>query len=165
MPGGRSVLLNTYGCGLYHVTDLDKPQVEIRNVYAIDVPSHELGSCGVPLVVAHYWIMTVGSRNLLVALDIRKPDQPIEVSRLVADGSFRPHWLAKDPGSNRLIVGAENGGEDRMLMARVDPETGGLSWDESVRSGDGSLGISFVRDSWPHGATGEAFGHAALFRP
>jgi hypothetical protein len=30
---------------------------------------------------------------------------------------------------------------------------------------DGSLGISFRRERWPHGASGEAFGHAALFRP
>jgi hypothetical protein len=52
-----------------------------------------------------------------------------------------------------------------MLMARVDPATGRLWWDESFRSPDGSLGVSFRRERWPHGETGEAFGHAALFRP
>ena len=73
--------------------------------------------------------------------------------------------MAKDPESDRIIVGAENGGENRMLMARLDGTTGRLSWDETFRSGDGSLGVSFVRHRWPHGETGEAFGHAALFRP
>jgi hypothetical protein len=62
-------------------------------------------------------------------------------------------------------VGAENGGENRMLMALIDSTTGKLRWDESFRSSDGALGVSFVREQWPHGATGEAFGHAALFRP
>jgi hypothetical protein len=52
-----------------------------------------------------------------------------------------------------------------MLMAHVDARTGRLRWDESLRAEDGSLGISFRRERWPHGATGEAFGHAALFRP
>jgi hypothetical protein len=50
-----------------------------------------------------------------------------------------------------------------MLMASLDAKTGRLSWDESFRSPDGQLGVSFVRSVWPHGATGEAFGHAALF--
>lgn len=60
-------------------------------------------------------------------------------------------------------MGAENGGESRMLMARLDARTGRLSWDESFRPPDGQRGVSFVRDVWPHGPTGEAFGHAALF--
>ncbi|HEV2125128.1 MAG TPA: hypothetical protein VGW38_20450, partial [Chloroflexota bacterium] len=163
MPDG-SVLLNTYRCGVYRVTGVDTPEPQIRNVYAFDVADRE-GACGVPVVVGHYWIMPVGRGNRLVALDIRDPERPREVSRLMADTTFRPHWVAKDPGSDRLIVGAENGGENRMLMARLDPRTGRLSWDESLRSQDGSLGISFRRSRWPHGDTGEAFGHAALFRP
>lgn len=78
--------------------------------------------------------------------------------------AFFSHWLAKDPGSNRLILGQEMGHEDRMLMLRADPASGELSWDEDLRADDGSLGISFVRKSWPHGDTGEAIGHAAVFR-
>ena len=51
-----------------------------------------------------------------------------------------------------------------MLMARFDSTTGRLSWDESFHDADGRLGVNFVREHWPHGNTGEAFGHAALFR-
>lgn len=109
--------------------------------------------------------MAVGRLNMLLTLDVADPARPREVARLYADSTFRPHWLAKDPGSDRIIVGAENGGENRMLMARLDPRTGALRWDESLRSADGRLGVSFVRDRWPHGPSGEAFGHAALFRP
>ena len=109
--------------------------------------------------------MSVGRMNTLVTLDIADPEHPREVSRLLADSTFRPHWMAKDPGSDRIIVGAENGGENRMLMARLDDRTGRLTWDETFHGTDGTLGVSFVRKSWPHGETGEAFGHAALFRP
>jgi hypothetical protein len=163
MPDG-TVLLNAYGCGFYQVTDIGTAEPKIRNVYTVDVPSRRLGSCGVPVVLGHFWVMTVGEMHLLLTLDVSDPSRPREVSRLLADSTFRPHWLARDPGSDRLIVGAENGGETRMLMARLDTSSGRLRWDESLRSTDGQLGISFQRERWPHGATGEAFGHAALFR-
>jgi hypothetical protein len=167
MPDG-SVLLNAFGCGLYHLTGIGTDAPRLRNVYTVEVtgvPADRRAGCGIPVVVGRYWVMPVGRMNMLVTLDVRDPARPVEVSRLVADTLFRPHWLAKDPGSQRLIVGAENSGEERMLMARVDPATGRLSWDESFRSPDGSLGVSFRRERWPHGDTGEAFGHAALFRP
>ena len=164
-----SVLLNTYGCGFYRVTNIAAAP-EMHNVYTIDIPADRVpadrtGACGVPVVSGHYWVMSVGKLNMLVALDIADPDHPREVSRLLADSTFRPHWMAKDPGSDRIIVGAENGGESRMLMARLDGRIGRLTWDETFRSSNGALGVSFVRQHWPHGDSGEAFGHAALFRP
>lgn len=167
MPDG-SVLLNTFGCGFYRMTGIgDRP--EIHNVYTIDpgsrVPAGKRAGCGIPVVAGRFWVMAVGRMNALVTLDVADPEHPREVSRLLADSTFRPHWMAKDPGSNRIVVGAENGGENRMLIALVDPATGALRWDESFRSPDGTLGVSFAREEWPHGATGEAFGHAALFRP
>ena len=164
MPDG-SILFNAYGCGLYRVTALEEAHPVIANVYSFKVPPEDLGSCGIPLVVGNYWLMAVGASHTVIALDVRDPAHPVEASRLVADTVFRPHWLAKDPRSDRFIVGAENGGENRMLMARVDSTTGRLSWDQSLKAPDGQLGITFQREQWPHGRTGEAFGHAALFRP
>jgi hypothetical protein len=166
MPDG-SVLLNAYGCGFYRVTGMDTAEPRITNVHTIDVRAvgDSLGACGVPVVVGRFWVMSVGRLSALVTLDVSDPARPVEVSRLQADAGFRPHWLVRDPGSDRLIVGAENGGENRMLMAHLDASTGRIRWDESLRADDGKLGISFRRERWPHGATGEAFGHAALFRP
>ena len=164
MPDG-SILFNAYGCGLYRVTALERDHPVVEHVYSFDVPPTELGSCGIPIVVGRYWLMAVGAAHMVVALDVRDPAHPVEVSRLVADADFRPHWLARDPRSDRFIVGAENGGENRMLMARVDSTTGRLTWDDRLKSPDGQLGVTFRREEWPHGRTGEAFGHAALFRP
>ncbi len=165
-----SVLLNTFGCGFYRVTGIYTDRPSIHNVYTLDVPAGRvppgrLAGCGVPVVEGRFWVVPVGRLNLLLTLDVSDPARPREVARLQTDSSFRPHWLAKDPGSDRIVVGAENGGEDRMLMAHLDARTGALRWDETFRSADGRLGVSFVRERWPHGATGEAFGHAALFRP
>ncbi len=166
MPDG-SVLMNAYGCGFYRLTGIDSPKPKLENVYTISIPSsaRSAGQCAVPAIVGHYWIMPVGALHAVISLDISDPAHPFEVSRLVAPGEFPSHWLAKDPKSNRLILGQEVGYENRMLMLRVDPSTGKLSWDESFRGEDGSLGLSFVRTSWPHGNTGEATGHAALFVP
>lgn len=165
MPDG-SVLMNAYGCGFYRLTGIDSPKPKLENVYTISIPSSaHSGQCAVPVIVGHYWIMPVGALHAVISLDISDPAHPFEVSRLVAPGEFPSHWLAKDPKSNRLILGQEVGYENRMLMLRVDPSTGKLSWDESFRGEDGSLGLSFVRTSWPHGNTGEATGHAALFVP
>jgi hypothetical protein len=167
-----SILFNAYGCGFYRVTGVATDAPQIHNVFTLDTsrmrypfPHSRPFSCGIPVVVGQYWIMAVGGMNMLLSLDISDPEHPREVMRLFADSIFRPHWLAKDAGSNRIVVGAENGGENRMLIALIDPGTGQLRWDESLRAPDGTPGISFVRDSWPHGRTGEAFGHAALFRP
>ncbi|HVR98106.1 MAG TPA: hypothetical protein VMW27_15925 [Thermoanaerobaculia bacterium] len=165
MPDG-SVLLNAYGCGLYRVTALASDTPAIANVYTIAVPAElRIGGCSIPVVIGRFWLMPVANAHKIVVLDIRDPAHPFEVASLASDPDFFPHWLAKDPGDDRLIVGQEMGYEHRMLMLRVDPATGRIGWDQSIRSPDGSLGISFRRRDWPHGATGDALGHAALFRP
>jgi hypothetical protein len=161
-----SVLLNAYGCGFYRVTAIHSAEPRIENVYTIQVPPETgLAGCGIPVVVGTTWIMPVGRAHMIVGLDVSDPAHPVEVSRLHSDSTFVPHWLAKDPGSNRLVLGQEVGHEDRILMMKIDPETGRLWWDESFRSEDGSLGMTFLQTTWPHGETGAATGHAALFRP
>jgi hypothetical protein len=138
-----SVLLNAYGCGFYRVTQIDSDAPRLEHVYTIEVPSSaDLGGCGIPVVAGDYWMMTVGAASMLVTLDISDPSQPREVSRLPTEDGFAPHWLAKDPGSNRLIVGAENeiGGGDRMLMVIFDHWRAQLG-----RSTAGEAGVSWNR--------------------
>ncbi len=164
MPDG-SVLFNSYGCGFYRVTSIDEDRPAIENVYTIDIPEPTMGSCGVPALVTTYWIMAVGALHALVCLDISDPAKPREVGRLVAaDTAFRPHWLAKDPLGERIVVGSEDGSETKLLMAKINSRTCALRWDDTFRSAPDHLGFSFRRASWPHGETGDAYGHAALFR-
>ncbi|MBC8088656.1 MAG: hypothetical protein H7Z40_15440 [Phycisphaerae bacterium] len=161
LPDG-SVFFNSYYCGFYRLTDVANNPT-ITPVYGIDMPDAEK-ACGVPLLIGKYWIMAIGRLNSLVTLDLSDPTHPREVQRLYADSVFRPHWLAYDEGGRRVVVGAENGGESRMLMADFDPATGKLAWNEKLRGKDGTRGLSFTMGKWPHGESGAAYGHAAVFR-
>lgn len=165
-----SVLFNAYGCGIYRVTDIASEQPAVRNVYTIQVPEPATaddvrGACGVPVIVGNYWIMPVGRAHMLVTLDISDPAHPREVARFSTAADFNPHWLAADPLSSRLVVGAELGGEQGMLILDLDKASGRLSPAAGIVAKSGRPGyIDLAIADWP-GATGPAWGHAALFLP
>jgi len=168
-----SVFLNTYECSFYHLDDVESETPDLKLVHTLQsdssgpTPDH----CGIPIRVNQFWIQPVGKANSVVVLDISNPRSPKEVFQLETPEDFRPHWLAKDPRSNRLVLGAELGGEQGFYILRVDEETGALDFDDDFRglksgrffSSETNGYISLERDEWPHGKTGDAWGHAALF--
>lgn len=165
-----SVFFNAYGCGFYRLSDIgaDEPRLETLN--AIETPAREHpeetpGACGIPIVFGNYWLQPAGRLHAVLALDISNPSSPREVMRLSTPASFRPHWLARDPASNRLVLGAEFGGEEGLYLLRFDERSGRLSFDESF-AGEGRQGyLSLTQQRWPHGNSGAAWAHAALFLP
>lgn len=168
-----SVLLNTYECSFYHLTDIDTdaPKLDVVHTVEPDSSRPKPDHCGIPVRVGQYWIQPVGKSRSVVVLDIQDPQDPKEVYRLNTPDDFSPHWLAKDPRSNRLILGAELGGEQGFYVLRVDESSGALDYDDDFRglksgrffkSKDNGY-ISLERDEWPHGNSGNAWGHAALF--
>lgn len=168
LPDG-SVFFNTYGCAFYRLSDLDSPSARLDTVFALETPEVKRGdirgSCGIPVVYDHFWLMPVGQLHAVVVLDIADPMKPAQVFSLATPSTFNPHWLARDPKSNRLVLGAELGGEEGFYLLRFDSRTGRLSFDESVAS-DGLAGyVSLNKESWPHGPSGTAWAHAALFLP
>jgi hypothetical protein len=169
LPDG-SVFFNAYGCAFYRLTDIAADTPRLDTVFALETPepsdeAHIRGSCGIPIVFDRYWLMPVGQLHAVVVLDIANPANPREVSRLATPPTFNPHWLARDPNSNRLVLGAELGGEEGMYLLRFDAAKGRLAFDEALR-GDGQPGyISLKNQRWPHGDTGAAWAHAALFLP
>jgi hypothetical protein len=159
LSDGRTVLVSTFTCGLYRITGLVSgfPGAE---------PVHGFGGggCAVPVVVGNFWVQSVPSANRVVALDVSDPAAPVEVSRLDLGGRSFPHWLALDAGSNRIVVADRGDGEERLYVARIDPETGALSLDERFRDpGSDRPGVSFERAEWPHGPTGAARPHGSVF--
>ena len=171
-----SIFLNSYGCAFYHITDIDTDAPQVKMVHALQTKaakndSYIRGSCGIPVQVGQYWIQPVGQSRAVVVLDISDPDAPREVFRLKTPRDFKPHWLAKDPLGNRLILGAELGGEQGFFMLRFDESDGRLAFDDNFNGkkkgflfGSRHTGyISLERRSWPHGDTGSSWGHAALF--
>jgi len=171
-----SVFLNSYGCAFYHITDIATDTPKLSMVHALQTKaakdsSYIRGACGISLRVGDYWIQPVGHSRVVVVLDISDPAAPREVYRLKTPRDFKPHWAAKDPLGNRVILGAELGGEQGFMMLRFDESTGALAFDETFNGEKKGLifnrrhpgYISLSQKSWPHGETGPAWGHAALF--
>ncbi len=163
LADGRVVMMNSYYCGLYRISGLDgEPKIEL--VHSLREPLR-IG-CSVPLVLGRYWIMPVAYGHTIVTLDLEDPARPRVVSELATDSTFYPHWLGKDPGSNRIVVTDQGDGPPRVLVLDFDPATGRLSVDERFRDrGATAPGVSFARESWPGGITGPGRPHAALFVP
>jgi hypothetical protein len=163
LSDGRTVFLNTYNCGFYRITDLDQAEPRIELVLSMREP-RRIG-CSVPVLAGDFWVMPIAYSHQLVTLDLSDPAHPKEVSRLPTDSTFFPHWLSPDPGSDRLIVTEQGDGPPRLLMARLDPASGQLSWDARFRDDSSRPGVSFDRARWPNGLSGMAMPHAALFVP
>jgi hypothetical protein len=171
-----SVFLNAYGCAFYHITDVETDTPRLSMVYTIKTKAAKnntyiRGACGIPVRMGDYWIQPVGASRAVVVLDISNPASPREVFRLKTPGDFKPHWLGRDPLGNRLILGAELGGEQGFFMLRFDEETGRLAFDDAFNgkkkgwlfARERAGYISLDRRAWPHGETGTAWGHAAVF--
>jgi len=165
-----SVFFNSYGCTFYRLSDIGSDDPKLETFFALDTPAAPeptsiRGACGIPVVFAHYWIQPAGKLHSVVVLDIAHPSRPREIFRLAMPDSFNPHWLARDPKSNRLVLGAELGGEEGFYILRFDESSGRLSYDPAL-NGEGHPGyVSLKNQKWPHGDTGPAWGHAALFLP
>ena len=151
-----SVYVNTFDCGLYRLSGVDTATPKAEFVHAFPGGTGEHDMCAVPVVMGKFWVQTVGGLPGLIVLDVSNPAKPIEVSRLALDATqyHMPHWLSADRASNRLVVTGSQG--SWVLMVRLDPATGVLSIDERFRA-------SFDRTKWPHGETGKAWVHGAVF--
>ncbi|MDX1382826.1 MAG: hypothetical protein R3190_04225 [Thermoanaerobaculia bacterium] len=162
---GRTVLVVTFGCGLYRLLDLDgAPRARLVHAFAHrradGVPYPDATFCAVPAVVDDVWVQTVPARDGLVAIDVADPAVPRQVGFVDLGPDRYPHWLAADPGGRRLVVTGYGQLARRVVVVRLDPATGALEIDTGF---GGGAGVDFERESWPHGATGAALPHGAVF--
>ena len=169
MPDG-SVLMNSYMCGFYRLTGIASDAPSLAHVYDIqgrDPSSTETRvGCSVPVVIGTHWIMPVAWSQSVFVLDVADPSAPREIARLAMPLEFNAHWAAKDPASNRIVVGAETDKEKGVFILLHDPATGRLAFDPSIGSSSGTPGyLDLEARDWPHGPSGPARAHAALFLP
>jgi hypothetical protein len=155
-----SVLMNTLMCGLYRISNIDTEEPNIELV--LNYP--ELVGCSVPAVIEHYYILPVLAGETVIVLDMSNPGDIKEVSRFATPG-YQPHWAAADPKKPRVVVTSSGPSPtNTVLMLDFNVETGELSLDERFGSKEfPRAGLSFYRESWPHGETGTAIPHAAFF--
>jgi hypothetical protein len=155
------VYVNTFSCGLYRIAGVasDTPRVEPALASAFEEP----GYCAVPVVLGNWWIQPSATERAITTYDLSDPTKPREASRLVLDAAYpTPHWLALDAAAPRLVVTSDDA--PWVLIVTVDPLSGALATDDRFREpGAARPGITFDRPSWPHGGTGRAQPHGAVF--
>jgi hypothetical protein len=160
LSDGKTVMVLTMSCRVYRVAGLegDEPSLDL----AYDPPTS--GGCGFPVVAGNYWLQPNAATRVVSSLDVSDPTNVREVSSVQFDSLQSPHWLASD--GQRVVVASQIGGEGRLWMMDIDPDTGRLTIDEAFRNeGSDRPGFSFGQDVWPHGSTGGALPHGTVFGP
>lgn len=162
LADGRTVLVNTFTCGLYRLRGLDGDSPSAEWVYS--TPWAKGLNCAVPVVAGHFWLQTSGMEHAILSLDISDPSHPREVSRLTLGPDQVPHWIALEPSGDRVVITGYRDLERWVLLANLDRATGSLQLDTTFKApGAARPGVDFGRDRWPHGATGPAVPHGAVF--
>jgi len=155
-----SVLMNTLMCGIYRIDEItaEEPSIEL----VLNYP--DLYGCSVPAVIGDWLVLPVMFSETILVLDISDPGNIREVSRFNTPG-YQPHWAMSDAGGSRIVVTSSGTAPTyTVLMFDVDLAEGQLTLDETFGSPEfPRAGVSFYRDDWPHGETGTAIPHAAIF--
>lgn len=180
----KTVLVSTDNCGLYRITGLETDDPSAELVY----DSGPETRCMVPAVAGKYWIQSVthgkphipnlnlgGPQKMsmandsdewhaLVVLDVSNPGKPVEISRLKLEMLDYPHWLSVEPSGRRLVLTGFEELQNRVVLIDIS-DKGELAIDLRFSSADsaGRPGIVFKSDKWPHGGTGLAVPHGAVF--
>ena len=162
LSDGKSVLVSTFTCGLYLLNDIASAQPGARLVSTF--PRKEGTSCAVPIVVGNYYLITVPAWSAVVSLDISDPTHPREVSRLTLGTDDVPHWIGIEPNHQRLVITGYEAMKTRVLVARFDETNGMLKMDERFHAtGSAESGFRMEGVAWPHGGSGAAVPHGAVF--
>lgn len=150
LDDGKTVLVKTATCGLFALTGIDGANPSASYVY-------DFGGrvcSGVPVLAGHYWVEAQQSAHALIALDVRDPMHPIEVSRLYLGPTAKPHWLAIEPSTGNIVVNGFGSLLHRISFASIDLRTGAMTLD--------SRSIDLNR-AWPDGWNGPLIAHGTVF--
>ena len=162
LSDGKTVLISTFFCGLYRITDLETIDPNAEWVYSFDF--NDKYDCAIPVVNGDYWIQAVGSKTSLVSLDVSNPSKPVKVNELKFKKGEWPHWIAVEPNGQRIIVTGNNRLKNKLMIVDFNSETGEMSFDKNFRDKrTGEMGFSFDRFDWPHGNTDSGVPHGSVF--
>jgi len=161
LPGDSTALLNTWYCGFYLLSGLKGETPRLQHLLSLPPPGNR--GCSVPLLAGRWWIVPVARAHQYLVYDVSDPRRPRQVQAVATDTTFRPHWISREPGSDRLVL-TSGAVDHRVLLARFDTATGRMALDSTFRdAGSARPGVSFDRPDWPHGRSGGAMPHGAVF--
>lgn len=167
LADGRSALVGTFNCGLYLLEGIDTDSPSMRHLWTFARDQGTMQMCGLAVLAGDYWVQTVEKTGSLVVLDISDPAAPVQVDELVFVEGTLPHWLAAEPGGDRLVLTGYGPLQGFVVLLRLDPETGQLRVIEGFGSGAdsdaGIQGVDMNRAEWPHGPSGPAMPHGTVF--
>ncbi len=149
LADGRTVVVPTFNCGLYLVRNLASDNPALQHVYDFGYRT-----CEVPVIAGDFMVETMQSGHAIVSLDLHDPEHPHEVSRILLPPNEYPHWLALEPGGDRLVITGYGALSTRVRFATINRRTGKLTLDPST--------IDFTR-AWPDGWQGSAIPHGTVF--
>ncbi len=162
LADGRTVMVNTFSCGLYRLRKIEGDTPSAEWVYSS--PWEKGRFCAVPALAGRSWLQPSGVQHSVVSLDVSNPDHPREVGRLVLGPDEVPHWIGLEPSGKRVVITGYRELATWVLLADLDPATGALQLDSTFRDPASERpGVSLGRGQWPHGTTGPAIPHGAVF--
>ena len=77
LADGRTVIVNTFNCGLYRMVGLDSDHPSAEFIYDFGT-----GQCALPVVSGKFWVQTDTGLPGLVSVDMSNPSRPRVVDRL-----------------------------------------------------------------------------------
>ena len=161
LPDG-SVIVTTFACGIFLLEGVETESPSARLVTSF--PWENPRECALPVIRGRYWVQTNATTHSLVSLDMSDPADPAIVDELVLEPDAEPHWISIEPDGDRIVLTGLGSLRGRVLLARLDPDTGSLELVEEFREpGADEPGVSFKGPDWPHGPTGAAVPHGAVF--
>ena len=149
LADGKTVVVPTFNCGLYLVHDLASDHPTLQHVYDFGYRV-----CEVPVVAGDFLVDAMQSGHAIVSLDLHDPEHPHEVSRILLPPDEYPHWLALEPGGDRLAITGPGALATRVRFATIDLGTGKLTLEPST--------LDLTR-AWPDGWHGSAIPHGVVF--
>jgi hypothetical protein len=162
LSDGKRVLVSTFNCGLYLLDGIASASPSAKLVASF--PRKPGTSCAVPIVVGHYYLITVPAWSAVVSLDIADPSAPREVSRVTLGPNDVPHWIGIEPNHRRVVITGYEAMKTRVLIAKFDASTGQLSLDDRFHAaGSTEPGLRLENVTWPHGGSAAAVPHGAVF--
>jgi hypothetical protein len=154
--------VSTFNCGLYLLDGIAGETPAARLVASF--PRKAGTSCAVPVVAGKYYLITVPAWSAVVSLDVSDPKHPREVSRISLGRDDVPHWIGIEPNHRRVVITGYQAMRARVLIARFDETSGTLALDERFRSAESAEpGLRLEGITWPHGGSGAAVPHGAVF--
>jgi len=149
LADGKTVMVPTFNCGLFLLRDLTGDEPTLQHVY-------DLGyrTCEVPVVAGDFLVETMQSGHAIVSLDVRDPEHPREAGRILLPADEYPHWLALEPGGNRLAITGYGALGTKVRFATIDRGSGKLTLEPQT--------LDFTR-VWPDGWKGSAMPHGVVF--